>query len=266
MPIDNDSIKAASSALGKLASDVYSDLAQPATKQVGTALGTVAKVALSPFRLLELGYEASSEWLQAKVHARHLITPSEHWAAPRSSIAIGAITQIAMNHDAPELRELFAELLLKAMDTRTSDSVHPAYISLLSQLSAQEALVFLSLKQLSDDNAARRQGDSVFTHTWGPRPEYGNDSIEIQFHHHCKSLGFDDYDVAMVWLANLRRLSLVEVVDDSEVYLRDDENRGQEVRKTDTYDLFLTALGRGLIEICEPPGNVAMADINENKA
>lgn len=258
MPIDNHSIKAASSALGELASDVYSDLAQPATRQVGTALGTVTKVALSPFKLLDLGYEATSEWLHAKVHARHLMTPSEHWVAPRSAIAIGAITQIAMNDDAPELRELFAELLLKAMDTRTSDTVHPAYISLLSQLSAQEALVFLSLKEVAS-------ADTVFSCTFGPFPGTRYESIQDQFVAHCKSKGFVDYDLALLWLANLRRLSLIEVSDNSEIYLDDNERGLQELRQADSYYLIITPLGWGLLDVCEPPEQASAADIETKK-
>lgn len=236
-----------------LAKDVYGDVFQPSAKRVGASLETLFKVGLTPVSVLDWGFEQCKDWLMKKVQDRRARTPDAFKAQPRTAIVVSTLAQIASNPDEPELRELFAEMLLKAMDSRTAQSVHPAYPSLLSQLAPQEALVFVSLRRLSDDNVARRNGDSVFSET--RRSSWISTqiaSLEMQFVSHCKALGFADQDLALVWLENLKRLQLVEVDQFSEHHLTSPELVGQrpEITSTETRYLSLTALGRGLLLCC----------------
>src|SRR5262245_46336981 len=128
MSDDKSQMGAISAALTQLVSDVYGDVARPSAKQVGSALETLFKLGLSPIKLLDWGYEQSKDWLVEKVRARMAQTPATYRVPPTHAVATAAVAGIAATHDAPEIRELFAELLLKAMDARTAAAVHPAYL------------------------------------------------------------------------------------------------------------------------------------------
>jgi Abortive infection alpha len=160
-------------------------------------------------------------------------------------------------HDAPELRDLYAELLLKAMDSRTCSMVHPAYITLLTQLSPQEALIFLSLKQLVDNNEKSRRGSCVFSEVRRGTYSDGSNRIEVQFNSHCQKKGFPDSKLSNIWLDNLKRLSLVEIHISSEgkIELSDMESPRDAVLKTTEYkDLIMTDFGLAFLEACAPIG------------
>ena len=144
MTVENESHRVINETIGKVAADIYIDVARPAARQVGVAFETIFKVGLSPVAMLDWGFEHSKDWLKTKIENRLNSTPLEFRCPPPNSIAVSAITSISISSDSPQLRELYAELLLKAMDSRSQSMVHPSYINLISQLSAQEALVLIS--------------------------------------------------------------------------------------------------------------------------
>lgn len=254
MPNENKPIEAVSSALTQLTAEIYADVARPSAKQVGTALETLFKIGLSPVRLLDWGYEQSRDWLESKIRKRLAEIPTEYRVAPPQSIAVAAIGQIAVSHDAPAMRDLFAELLLKAMDSRTAGSVHPAYVSLLAQLSPEEALVLMSLKRLVDDNLERRQGESVFMERRESNVGGSTDTLEMQFSNHCASLGFADPMLPHIWLGNLQRLALLRTDIDTDLNLVHKESE-RPIGRLDQVEyryLYITEFGEGFLQACTP--------------
>lgn len=246
MPPDDNLTNAALSGITKVASDVYADVARPSAQRVGGALDTLFKVGLAPVAMLDWGFDRSKEWLQRKIEERLAHIPEDVRVPPPSNIAVPALLQIAMCADAPELRELYAELLLKAMDARTVSTVHPAYVSLIGQLSPPEALVYLSFGC---------QGEkSLFTED---ASSYTSPTIEHQFGEHCASLGFQDPKLARVWLDNLQRLGLLVIERYSDVTLKgDDYDRPARVDTKETRYLELTEFGRSFLATCTPSGVV----------
>jgi len=249
-------VSAFSGALTKLASELYGDIGSPAAKHVGSALETVFKVGLSPIKLLDWGYEQTKDWLAEKVSSRLASTPAEHRIAPSYAVVVSAISGVAATHDAPEMRELFAELLLKAMDARTAKMVHPAYLTLLSQLSAPEALVLMSLKRVADRNLQHRQGDSVFMERRGSHVGDSTDTLEMQFAAHCASIGFDESTTAQVWLDNLERLALLKVDRHSDLNLvaAERERVKASLQHAEYRYLYVTGFGEGFLAACTPAG------------
>lgn len=233
----------------QLAAEIYKDLAHPTAANVGRALETISKVALSPVALLDWSFEQTKDWLKEKVVARLSTIPAEYLASPSLRVVVPAITHVAMAHDSPSLRDLYAELLLKAMDGRTKDSVHPAYVHLVAQLSPEEALVLMSLHALGRKDLFKEETNSY----WYDQ----NPTIESQFEGHCKSLTLANADSAPLWLDNFLRLRLLSLTSFTEAeYVPEEYNRdgntGPEVRTTETRYLFLTTLGQGLIDACTP--------------
>ena len=245
MGIEEDAARVASDTLGKVAGDIYGDIARPAARQVGTALETVFKVGLSPIAMLDWGFERSKEWLTQKVTERIREIPQEMRQAPPMHIAVPTIQAIAMAADAPELRDLYAELLLKAIDVRTFASVHPSFINLIGQLSPQEALVLQSLQEL--------KGATLFSDQY----PYCDVSIPQQFRKHCESLGLPG-EVAQLWLENFQRLRLVELSSSVELVEREaDKERPRRMENIESRSLELTEYGKSFLEACTPPGLLA---------
>ncbi|TIH06234.1 DUF4393 domain-containing protein [Pseudomonas leptonychotis] len=236
--------------IGKVASDVYADVARPAARQIGSALETLFKVSLSPVSMLDWGFEQSKDWLKKKVEERTSKTPQNFLRTPPNNIAIPALTSISMSADAPELRELYAELLLKAMDSRTEPMVHPSYINVIGQLTSQEALVFISFQEI---------GSTTLFQENNARYSHGNDlTIEIQFINHCLSIGLENTKYMQLWLENLQRLKLIDLREYSEVsYVEPDADTPYpSVNNREDRYLELTIYGREFLKACTPPDAV----------
>ena len=245
MGIEDESLKVVTETVGKVANDVYTDVAKPAARQVGTALETLFKVGLSPITMLDWGFEQSKEWLKDKITARLDEIPNDCRAIPPNNVSVPAITNIALSSDAPELRELYAELLLKAMDTRTSDMVHPSYVALITQLSPEEALIFVSFHKKTDSNLF---GDEFCNISYKNPP-----SIEEQFEGYCQTLGFDNAKRSQVWLDNLQRLGLLEIEKYSDTkYMHGMDAEGPRVNTTEYRYLHITEFGRVFLDACAP--------------
>lgn len=239
-----------SGTIGKVASEVYADVARPAARQIGSALETLFKVGLSPVSMLDWGFEQSKDWLKKKVEDRASSIPQDCLRTPPNNIAIPAITSISMSADAPELRELYAELLLKAMDSRTEPMVHPSYINIIGQLTPQEALAFISLQEINSTTLFQENH---------PKYSHGKDlTIEGQFVSHCLSIGLDDTEYMQLWLDNLQRLKLVDLREYSEVsYVEPDADTPYaSVNNREDRYLELTTYGREFLKACTPPGAI----------
>lgn len=68
------------------------------------------------------------------------ITP-DNIVSPESYIAIPALQQISYSMNNESLRDLYANLLAKAMNKETKNAVHPAFVDIIKQLSPDEALL-----------------------------------------------------------------------------------------------------------------------------
>lgn len=254
MTTDPETTKAVLGVASQLATDVYKDVAQPAARRVGTALETVFKIGLSPFAMLDAGYEHSKAWIQDKIRARVADTPENCVVIPPNNIAVPAMIRIAMSSDAPDLRELYAELLLKAMDRRTSALVHPAYVLLIEQMSAEEAYVFINLEADKYDTVF---SDKASTTQWSAGPSQTK-TIEEQFADACVALNVLGPQRSQIWLDNLVRLGLVElrVYAEAEFVPAEHHKEGvrpASVRNDESRTLGLTAFGQGFRNACVPP-------------
>lgn len=245
MAAENESHQIINETIGKVAAEIYTDVAKPAARQVGSAFETIFKVGLSPVAMIDWGFESSKDWLKAKIEKRLNSTPLEFRCPPPNSIAVSAITSISISSDSPELRDLYAELLLKAMDSRSQSMVHPSYINLISQLSPQEALVFISFNKI-EGTTLLKQEDAYYSHR--------SINIENQFSSYCKELGFAEGQYAQLWLENLQRLKLVVLQEYTEASYRSpdfDRPSPEVINRIDRY-LELTEYGRMFLEACTP--------------
>lgn len=116
---------------------VYQDLVQPAAKEVGTALQTVAKtvhIALAPVSALVWGYDQIKDWVHKTVAEKLKDVPPEEIVPPRVAVAGPTIEALRFAAEEPTMRELYANLLATSMTAKKQAKAHPAYVDIIRQL------------------------------------------------------------------------------------------------------------------------------------
>lgn len=121
---------------------IYQDTLQPASKEVGTALQTVAKaihMALAPLSAMVWGYEKISDYLEKSLTEKLKGVPPERIVTPNPAIAGPALESLRYTAQEQELRQLYANLLASSMDSKTADVSHPAFVEVIRQMTPDEA-------------------------------------------------------------------------------------------------------------------------------
>ncbi|SOD40109.1 DUF4393 domain-containing protein [Nitrosovibrio sp. Nv4] len=147
--------------------EIYRDIAQPTTREIGAALGNVAKIArfaLAPIDYLaaqHLRWERYLERLAEKV-------PEERRIEAHPQLAGPALEGLRYVEESSINAELFLNLLARAIDRDRVNEAHPAFAQLISQISPDEALILFHLKRRTfsyRQHAAYHQESNKF----GPR-------------------------------------------------------------------------------------------------
>jgi hypothetical protein len=133
----------------KVVEQAYGDVLQPAAKEVGSVLSRAVRAALSPARAALWSWEKAEQWAEAAAEQwlERRQVPVEHIVPPpvELQLSITAALQIAGPAEDPALREMFAGLLASGMDREVAESVHPAFVEILRQVTPQEARVLTGL-------------------------------------------------------------------------------------------------------------------------
>lgn len=135
----------------EVAPKIYDDIIQPTAKEIGKTLSLIPRVINTALVPLECWIEGRQFRLSEtkKILEIKLNNVSEDKiVTPESYVAVPAIQAISYSMDSIELRNLYANLLAKAMNIDTKESVHPAYVDIIKQLSPSDALF---LRHLCDN-------------------------------------------------------------------------------------------------------------------
>lgn len=183
---------------------LYDDGLKTTTQETGKTLALLPRTinaALAPLRqwIAQREYNvAETEKLLAQklesVSAPKIVTPPSYVAVP-------AIQAISYSMDSNELRNLYANLLAKAMYTETHDHVHPSFVETIKQLSPEEARFFKHLCSLK----TRPMLDVNLI-----RPDASFYTISSQVNRFSK--GYTDH--LSLSLDNLSRLGLINIPSD----------------------------------------------------
>jgi hypothetical protein len=139
-------MKSTVDAMAKLANSIpiYGDLAQPAVKEIGKSLETVAKtvnIALAPMSALIWGYEKISEFIQSRITEKLKNIPLENIIPPDPSVVCPAVEALRFAGENPSISELYANLIATSMDKDTVKKAHPAFVEIIKNMTADEALI-----------------------------------------------------------------------------------------------------------------------------
>ncbi len=121
---------------------IYQDTLQPAAKEIGTALQTVAKtihIVLAPISALVWGYEQIKDFVSCKVAKKLENVPIENIITPKPNIAGPALEALKYCGHEETLRDMYANLLASSMNKTTAEGAHPAFVEIIKQLTPDEA-------------------------------------------------------------------------------------------------------------------------------
>lgn len=125
-------------------------------KQAGGELGkaalTITKAvnnALMPLAAVNFAFEKAKVYFSTRfqndIHKKLEGVPQEDLSEPKASIAGPALQGLAFSYDEDALREMYLNLLTSAMNKKTSASVHPAFVEIIKQLSAEEVFLLANI-------------------------------------------------------------------------------------------------------------------------
>lgn len=185
---------------------VYQDVVQPAAKEVGTALQTVAKtlhILLAPVSGLVWGYEKIKDFVGNKVAEKLENVPEERLRSPEPHVAGPALEALKYTGYQEGLREMYANLLATSIDSRTAHAAHPSFVEIIRQMSPDEALIMKSLSVVRVRPFVDVRSEKKGSHLgyWAIK----HFSI-IPHEAGCKCI-----DLGPTYLVNLQRLGLVEL-------------------------------------------------------
>ena len=244
---------------------VYEDLVQPAAKEIGAALATVAKtvnLALAPVSAVIWSYETIKGFVDTEVAEKLKHVPAKDIITPNPVVAGPALEALKYTGHEDVLREMYANLLANALDINTANLAHPSFVELIKQLSPLEAklLLFISTRkeypQVCDfhDHQTVRGGLSI----WGSEAVTSSQVKEV-FVNICSEFD-EDLDIGAA-LDNFRRLQILDIESSTTQSLKESrfryhsentENISErfELEINLTEKLFFTRFGMTFIDSC----------------
>lgn len=131
------------------AKDVYEDAVQPTAKNVGGFFGTLSgffnHVVMYPLKKLNSEYEQKAIAFEKEMERKYNCIPEENKVEPQLHIVGPTMESLKYNILDDDLAEMFSNLLVSDMDSRTQSLCTPAFVKVIEQLSPIDARVFKSI-------------------------------------------------------------------------------------------------------------------------
>lgn len=125
--------------------ELYQDGLQPTVQETGKIIARIPRAINAAFSGLDkwiLNKEFSIEETKKLLTAKFKNVTPEKIVEPEPYVAIPAIQAISYSMNSKELRNLYANLLAKSMNSDTKDFVHPSFVEIIKQMSPNDANIF----------------------------------------------------------------------------------------------------------------------------
>lgn len=123
----------------------YEDAIHPIATEIGKTgelLMRTIRAALSPLKTWTLEKELKENQVEEELRKSLSSVDPNKIVPPNSYVAVPALQAISYSMSSKELCDLYANLLAKSMVSDTKETVHPAFVEIIKQLSPNDALVF----------------------------------------------------------------------------------------------------------------------------
>lgn len=185
---------------------VYQDALQPAAKQIGKGLETVARainVALASISALVWGYDQIENFVESTVAEKLKNIPQERIQSPSPLLAAPLLVSLRYAGHEETLRELYANLLATSIDSETAKNAHPGFVAILQSMSPDEAKI---MRLFASEGAAPLIDVKVSFKSGG-----GFKILVRNFSFAGKNAGCSYPELTPSYLDNLIRLGLLEI-------------------------------------------------------
>lgn len=212
MPEGLDKLAGAIGDTLKTAPTLYEDALQPTVQEVGKFIARIP-------RAINAAFSGLDKWILNKEYAidetKKLLAQKlanvdpEKIVEPEPYVAVPALQAISYSMNSEELRNLYANLLAKAMNSDTKDLVHPSFVEIIKQMSPIDALV---LKEIAYSTYFPLVNISVSQYDSNDFSAIKKMQGEIQSYSYpnITYISFANYESVLVSLDNLLRLKLAE--------------------------------------------------------
>ena len=185
---------------------VYQDGLQPAVRELGLGLQTVAKtvhIALAPVAALVWSYDKIKDFLSTRVAEKLRGVPSDRIITPEPHVVVPALTALVYTAHQETLRELYANLLATSLDRDTCSLAHPAFVDIIKNMSPDEARIMRLF--------SARHAFPVLEVRVRDQKEGNYQVVLRNFSFIGKEAGCSHPDFTPNYLNNLSRLGLLEI-------------------------------------------------------
>lgn len=212
--MDNDEIlkSAIIESSKEIAKEAYNDTVHPTAKNVGGFFGTLSgffnHVVMYPLKKLNIEYEQKAIAFERKTKQKYENIPIENRVEPELHIVGPAMESLKYNIMQDDLAELFSNLLVSDMDSRTQKLCSPNLVKIIEQMSPNDARMFkqIYIKCISDSNYAIPIGILQISNSSN---YYINDKDNIP--EYLTEISTDNFMGLSKSIVNLKRLGLIDV-------------------------------------------------------
>lgn len=230
----------------KTAPSLYEDALQPTVQEVGKFVARIPRAINAAFSGLDkwiLNKEYAIDETKKLLEKKLENVDPDKIVEPEAYVAVPAIQAISYSMNSEELRNLYANLLAKAMNSDTKDMVHPSFVEIIKQMSPTDIRVYEEIANKKTFQVANiycckyqnNQDSSKFAST-----------LETPI----KKLGFEGIthityfspDMVKISIDNLLRLRLIQE------RFRLDTSIDEQLKTSPTYINMVTQLKKYLID------------------
>lgn len=193
-----DDLKLMTEATKEVAPEAYKDGLKPTVQEIGKFFGRIPRAINSIFLPIDIWLtkrEYKLEEVKAILAKKLKDVSEDKLTTPEPYIAVPAIEAISYSMDNEQLKNMYANLLARAMLKSEQSKVHPSFVEIIKQLSPNDALLF---KEIMEREASPIIHLSVVQ-------DIGNN----EYHYNLNWK--DNYNESNVSLSNLQRLGLIEI-------------------------------------------------------
>lgn len=128
--------------------ELYQDAFQPTVQEAGKLLARIPRAINAAFSGLDkwiLNKEYSIDETKKLLAQKLENVDPDKIVEPEAYVAVPAIQAISYSMNSDELRDLYANLLAKAMNSDTKNLVHPSFVEIIKQMSPIDAQIFTQI-------------------------------------------------------------------------------------------------------------------------
>ena len=130
--------------------EIYDDGLKKTVTESGEVVALIPrtiKAALAPLRIWIAQKEYNVAETEKLLEEKLKNVKQEEIVSPESYVAVPAIQSISYSRDSMELRNLYANMLAKAMIISTIDRVHPSFVEIIKQMSPIDSMVYKEIME-----------------------------------------------------------------------------------------------------------------------